>query len=117
MSFDDFLEQSKREKEELRQMEERKTHAQRIPWAQDVIQRAQYESRSLVSPNYIWFFEEKRKRSLGLINDLDIADIIAASKGVINGWTKRVTKNQPLFMGLFMKDRNVDWDLIMQLPV
>ena len=38
---------------------------------------------------FCWIVEESRKRSLGLPNEIDLADIRQAAQGVKNKWTNR----------------------------
>lgn len=50
---------------------------------------APYRSKSDSSPSKTlsWYHRENDKRKSGLENEIDIAEIKAASRGVINSWT------------------------------
>ena len=81
----------------------------KIPWANNV-RMAPSQGYSQLA---LWWMEESRKKKLGLVNEIDVAEIIAASKGVKNAWSIRWRLNPIQFKSIFEKGK-VNWEEITQ---
>ena len=83
-----------------------------IPWSSEVMLKVGRPSGT-PSEIYSWFFREDAKRQKGLKNEIDIAEIKAAAKGVRNRWYKRYhfmpEKFKPVLEG-----KEYNWSEIME---
>ena len=83
---------------------------QRAQWARQV--KIGFASASQPSPLYLWYQEEDAKRRQGLKNEIDINEIISASKGVRNRWFERVKKNPDLYRPV-IDGKECDWAAVL----
>jgi hypothetical protein len=56
-----------------------------------------HDSALSPSPLYVWWQHQANLRSNGYLNEIDVAEIIAASRGTINQWSKLVKDNLEFF--------------------
>lgn len=85
---------------------------QRIPWSDEVLSKASVNPRQATeSPNKMWYMQENHKRKLRLENEIDINDIKAAAKGVINRWSAAVNKN-PIIFRPVLENKPFDWKVV-----
>jgi len=59
-----------------------------------------------------WLEDQKEKRTKGIDNELDHAEIIAAYHGFKNRWLTVVKKNPKLFKGIIERTKKYDWSAI-----
>lgn len=65
------------------------------------------------SPLMCWHLEESRKRSSGMENEIDLAEIKAAAKGVKNQWEKTVIRNKTKIQKMIETDK-FDWHQLIE---
>lgn len=111
--FNDVLTEKKRLNEEAKQLHV----SPRLPWANQVMNNMNDRKRdSSPSPLLGWYHTENAKRQKGLENEIDIADIKAALKGVRNKWFGVVQKFEKEIDEMIcgIKKNGIDWQKIME---
>lgn len=84
-----------------------------LPWASKIIANVATARTGSPSQLYIWFHIEHDKRSKGLENELDLADIMAAIKGIKNKWSEIIKMNTAIFKDFH--NGIYDWNEIFKL--
>lgn len=75
-----------------------------------------YPTADYPSPTLSWHLRESEKRSKGLDNELDHADIRAAARGVKNKWYERYQSDPKRFQGI-VQGKSYDWNEIVNYCV
>ncbi len=84
----------------------------KIPWSYEVLRNSDKKIGSPSSLLY-WMDTETAKKRRGEDNEIDIADIRAAFKGVRNGWSEAIKKNSEVFKPVSER-KLYDWEKIME---
>lgn len=79
------------------------THKSTVPWWSGINRK----TTSNISPILAWYERENRKRYEGLLNEIDVNEILAALKSIKNKWSDKVKKYPEIFVG-YEKDGAMD---------
>ena len=111
MSFESHLENFLKERDAKEAPQQTST---RHEWASAVSARIANNPRdSHASPILRWHYVEDKKRKKGEMNEIDMADIKAALKGVKNSWFDCVEKDKKKINDLLF-EKPINWKAIME---